>query len=221
MSMTHVLKMEWACEGLIVRGPNKGQAATGTPAGYQRHYRVGEDPCVPCREANNEASRLYKSENPAAVKLNRRLYYEANAELIRDKSRRWSDENRDRKRESVRKWREFNAEWVKEYQRQYVEENPDKKRGSESRRRARKFGCRHESFSHAEIFERDLWVCQLCFEPVDRSISFPGVGSATLEHLLPLSRGGHHTKVNSALAHHGCNSRKGNMTIDEWRKICR
>lgn len=39
---------------------------------------------------------------------------------------------------------------------------------------------------------------------------------ATLEHVLPISRGGAHTFENTALACHRCNVTKNNKTLDEW-----
>ena len=39
---------------------------------------------------------------------------------------------------------------------------------------------------------------------------------ATLEHLLPISRGGSHTFDNADLACHSCNTRKNNKTVDEF-----
>lgn len=40
---------------------------------------------------------------------------------------------------------------------------------------------------------------------------------ATLEHVLAISKGGSHTFDNCAIACWGCNSSKGNKTLDEWR----
>ncbi|MHA7210803.1 HNH endonuclease [Arthrobacter sp. MDT1-65] len=39
---------------------------------------------------------------------------------------------------------------------------------------------------------------------------------ATLEHVLPISRGGTHTWDNAALACHHCNTSKNAKTLDEW-----
>lgn len=41
------------CATPQVRGHAKGQPATGTHAGYERHRRIGEQPCDPCRLAHN------------------------------------------------------------------------------------------------------------------------------------------------------------------------
>ena len=58
------------------------------------------------------------------------------------------------------------------------------------------------------MYERDGWVCQLCIEPVDPELRYPDHMSASLDHVIPLSRGGHHTWENVQLAHLICNTRK-------------
>ena len=76
-------------------------------------------------------------------------------------------------------------------------------------KRTRKRTSVVEPIVNAEIFERDGWVCQLCDAPVDRLLSYPDPGSASLDHIMPLSRGGHHVRSNVQLAHLFCNLSKG------------
>lgn len=75
--------------------------------------------------------------------------------------------------------------------------------------RCESWGVRYTRVSRAAVFRRSAWVCQLCQEPVDRLRKFPDPGSASLDHVVPLSRGGHHVLANCQLAHLGCNSSKG------------
>lgn len=70
-----------------------------------------------------------------------------------------------------------------------------------------------ESFTSAEIFERDDFTCWLC-----GGKALPGVPKnhpqrATLEHVVPLSRGGAHTRANVRCAHLLCNLRKGGKVL--------
>lgn len=65
-----------------------------------------------------------------------------------------------------------------------------------------------ETFTHLEIFERDEWVCQLCFEPVDPELRKPDPMCATIDHKVPLAHNGSHTRANVQLAHHSCNQKK-------------
>ena len=42
----------------------KTKAACGTYGGYQRHNRLGEEPCEPCRKANTEYNRNRRKRLP-------------------------------------------------------------------------------------------------------------------------------------------------------------
>lgn len=73
--------------------------------------------------------------------------------------------------------------------------------------RARLHLARVERVSRQRVFERDQRVCQLCYAPVD--LSLRGPEGPSLDHIIPLSRGGEHSYANVQLAHFRCNSRKG------------
>ncbi|SHH14225.1 HNH endonuclease [Desulfosporosinus lacus] len=75
-------------------------------------------------------------------------------------------------------------------------------------RRARLRGVKIESFNSIEIFERDNWCCQICGEKVDAMLPHPHLMSPTLDHIIPLVKGGTHERENVQLAHFICNSRK-------------
>lgn len=77
------------------------------------------------------------------------------------------------------------------------------------RRRARHFGVEYEPVNHKRVFERDQWKCGICKRKVKPTTKHPHPRSATLDHVLPLSRGGGHTYANVQLACFECNSRKG------------
>lgn len=64
-------------------------------------------------------------------------------------------------------------------------------------------------YSRIEIFKRDGWRCHLCRWPVDRDARVPDLWAPTIDHLLPLSKGGPDTADNVATAHFQCNSIKG------------
>jgi 5-methylcytosine-specific restriction endonuclease McrA len=55
--------------------------------------------------------------------------------------------------------------------------------------------------TYEEIRERDEGVCSICRESVPRS-------EESLDHVVPVSKGGAHTRANIKLAHRHCNCRK-------------
>lgn len=95
------------------------------------------------------------------------------------------------------------------------EPNPvwdERRRANYELRRARKkTNGPVEKFLNVEVFERDDWLCGLCGEPVDKDLAWPDPMSASLDHIIPLSRGGAHTLDNVQLAHLVCNIRKNNQ----------
>ena len=56
---------------------------------------------------------------------------------------------------------------------------------------------------------RNGWNCGLCGRPVDSSLPSMTAMGATVDHIVPLKRGGTHTWSNVQLAHRTCNARKG------------
>lgn len=68
-------------------------------------------------------------------------------------------------------------------------------------RRVRIKGGAVERFAALEIFERDKWVCRLCDRPIDQTLKWPEPFSASLDHTMPLSAGGEHTRDNTQAAH--------------------
>ena len=62
----------------------------------------------------------------------------------------------------------------------------------------------------AEVYARDKYRCHICGDRVDMALTFPDPMSHSLDHVVPLSRGGTHEPANASLAHLGCNVRKGN-----------
>jgi len=82
----------------------------------------------------------------------------------------------------------------------------------QQRRRARIRSALVESFTFLEIAERDGWVCGLCSAPVVRELRYPDPHSPTIDHVIPLAKGGPHTRGNVQLAHLRCNISKGART---------
>lgn len=80
---------------------------------------------------------------------------------------------------------------------------------AKERRRARKLDAFVEDVIRVEIFERDGWRCQICRRKVDRNKVFPHPRSPTIDHIIPLAKGGTHEPRNVQTACFLCNSRKG------------
>ena len=83
-------------------------------------------------------------------------------------------------------------------------------------RRRRREWMREESenIDRVEVFEDDSYVCQLCGAPVLALAKFPHPLSPSIDHIVPLSKGGRHVRANVQTAHFRCNSAKQDRETD-------
>lgn len=88
------------------------------------------------------------------------------------------------------------------------------------RRRRKLKAAGGERISRRAIYERDKWMCQLCRKPIDVALKAPDPGSASLDHVIPLARGGKHSAANLQAAHLRCNLRKSaNVRTSQLRLV--
>ena len=63
-------------------------------------------------------------------------------------------------------------------------------------------------------------VCGICGKPVDKSIKYPDPMSPTIDHIIPIAKGGHPSDMaNLQLAHRMCNRAKGTKINPDIPKI--
>jgi len=87
---------------------------------------------------------------------------------------------------------------------------PDYREKWSKAQRARLAGCPVvKLFSVFDIIWRDGRRCYLCGKLLK-------ISRVTLDHVIPLSRGGHHTPENVRIACEPCNGAKDNMTLAEY-----
>jgi 5-methylcytosine-specific restriction endonuclease McrA len=139
------------------------------------------------------------------------------------RSGQWIKINRDKERARLAKWRADNREKERARGVIYHAKNPGKStarmakwraenidRAREAIRyyRTRKRNAFVASVDFDEIYKRDKGLCRICGNPVDRM-------KATLDHIVPLARGGTHEPINVQIAHGKCNSSKGTKLMHQ------
>lgn len=77
------------------------------------------------------------------------------------------------------------------------------------------YAVEYETFNVWAIVERDGWFCSICSDVIDPNLSHPDPLSKSLDHVIPLSRGGSHTRANAAVVHLICNIRKRDRMPDQ------
>lgn len=61
-------------------------------------------------------------------------------------------------------------------------------------------------------------VCGICGLPVDKSLRYPNPMCATVDHIIPVTKGGTNELSNLQLAHHYCNRQKSDKLYDVEQK---
>lgn len=117
-----------------------------------------------------------------------------------------------RRKHKNAKLREMRAEYKRKHGRPYRAATHAK---ALRKRKALARNAPWEDFDDREIYERDGWICQLGFHPVDPGVAHPDPGCATIDHILPRSHGGGHIRDNVRLACLGCNVSRGNRVSDQ------
>lgn len=76
---------------------------------------------------------------------------------------------------------------------------------------------RGDKIRPGEVFVRDGWRCWICQKHVDRTKKAPHPNSPTVDHVVPIYKGGTHSWGNVRCAHFGCNSYRGDRSWCQLR----
>lgn len=109
------------------------------------------------------------------------------------------------RRAAARKFKAANPDYWAEWRKANVEAVRD----AQNRRRAARLGLPREKIDRAEVFASDNFTCRLCGDPLAMGEAMPHPLSPTVDHIIPLSKGGHHVRSNVQSAHFLCNTAKG------------
>lgn len=161
------------------------------------------------RQEADEQMRRWRLAHPEKVR-----------EMGRKANQRWRAAHPERAREVYRKYRlahleqyrEWQHQWVlahpeqhREWSRRWTAANPERHRIASARRRARLAGVL-STLTHAQ------WV-SLCWNHQMACAYCKAFGPLTIDHVVPISKGGGHTAENIVPACRSCNSRKGDRVL--------
>lgn len=153
-----------------------------------------------CKKCNNKDSKKYREDNP-----------EKRKEQEIKGSRKWRENNPEKVKEYSREYREKNIEIEKEKERQWRINNPKKKSILNAIRRALLRGSTGK-FTHNE------WIA-LCERYNNKCVCCGETKELTIDHVIPLSKGGRNDIDNIQPLCKSCNSSKKDKTIDYRRRL--
>ncbi len=159
----------------------------------------------------------------ASRKKSVRKYYLAHKDEINERRRQKYKRDSDYRtaiRASDRKYVEGHRCGVNENRRAKYKSNETvrlARRGSNYKYRAGKFGVAHEPYQSNYIFERDNWTCQICGRKINKRLKHPNLLRASIDHIVPLSKGGGDNPLNVQASHLRCNLGKNATSIGQLR----
>lgn len=92
------------------------------------------------------------------------------------------------------------------------------KRASKAKRKAAKRSVHAERFDPLEVLRRDGWRCHLCGRKTPERLRGTCANNAPeLDHIIPIAKGGVHTRRNTACACRACNGAKSDSVVGQQR----
>jgi 5-methylcytosine-specific restriction endonuclease McrA len=162
--------------------------------------------------------KTYRLQHSEQIRERFRQYNITHAEQNRARAAQWQKDNPDRRRKNSLRWRHRNLERAREYGRRYAKDNPESMTVNARNRRARKRNAEgtHTAADEQAQFERQKGKCYYCGCKLIKTPYKPN--SATVDHVVPLDRGGRNSPDNLVIACQTCNFTKQNKLPHEWAK---
>ena len=181
--------------------------------------------CLDCRPlARKEHSVQWRKENADHLREYNENWQHANPEKVRawDTKRRIGKESVANERSRL--WRLANPGngWA------YLKKNPDKRRVYAATYRGKHWDAiqagneKHRALKTANTPKEELLTAgqwRTIVEEYGHRCAYCGreLNKPTMDHVLPLSKGGKHTRENVVPSCQGCNSSKNGKLLSEWR----
>jgi 5-methylcytosine-specific restriction endonuclease McrA len=162
------------------------------------------------RAANKEHLREYTAGRAAKRRVTTARWDKANAERRRAVHQVWYQATRERRLEASRLWKLNNPEKARAKDIEWRKNNPEKARAKDHRKRALKKRATIADCTAAIANLKKITLCHWCDALLTKT-------THTIDHVVPLARGGTHAPDNLVVACRSCNSSRGAKLVSEWK----
>jgi 5-methylcytosine-specific restriction endonuclease McrA len=160
---------------------------------------IGDKPLTPA-----ERTKRWREKHPEKARQSWQKWQQNNKEKARENSRKSYAKHADVQRAKDAQWRAENPEAVRNKARKTYWSNPEKHRERSHLRRVKS--------EHFLVLPKEMK--RLYSQPCAKCLS---KDKTTIDHIIPLSRGGRHSIGNLQTLCLSCNTQKNTRTIMEWR----
>lgn len=172
-----------------------------------------------CRSCEVEYAKEYRKNYPERKKEACKKYILNNPEKRKESSKKYVENNTEERKKSIEKYYKNNLEKCKAAGKKWQKNNPLKVLDIRQKRRASLKGEMSEKIDLLTIYENHNWICGICGKKINKNLKHPHLKSVSLDHIIPLSKGGHHISNNVQPAHLFCNISKFNRISNIQLKV--
>ncbi len=215
-SKNHYCSFECKCAGQRVSEEQKKKTKRKSWESYKKNNK----------EKVKEYNAQYRKEHKKEMNEANKEWYYKNREMVLEKrSKRYKEDEEYRKKENARcvKWAKENPEKALLQRQRYKKRGRITSRVRQVKKVAQKYNCEIGNEDeirnfYEKILNVDVLECYYCKKQCGQKIA-GYKKDATIDHKIPLSRGGRHSIENLVVACRGCNSMKCSKTDEEFFKF--
>lgn len=193
---------------------------------YQRRYYLEHRESLLAKAKKHQAAnrehrkaylKAYCKRNEDTLKAQYKAYRQANKERINLWHKAHYAANKERIEREQRLYRLAHKEQIRKRNNAYARANREKRRMANRKREALKRGNGHKRYVDSDIFERDNWICGICGRKINKRLKWPNPHAKSIDHIVPITKGGADRATNVQAAHVRCNIGKGAKNIGQLR----
>lgn len=179
---------------------------------YQNHKKKIAEQRKRHYEANKIEILALRKQYRDTHKQERKEYYQKNKEKLKAYNIEYRKKNKQKVSERNRAYKQEHKDRAAEQQRQYYKTEAGRNTRIKKchKRRVSKMGIGYENFNPIKVFQRDGYRCQMCGRKTRPDFNQWHPLYPHLDHIVPLSIGGEHSKANTQCLCRECNMAKGN-----------
>ena len=164
------------------------------------------------REKVRKTARNYRCNHPDKFSHAQKNWKERNRDKVREYGREWKRNNPDNTLASSRRWTHLNREKTRQNSRKWKHENPQKVFDQSVRRRMQIGDAQISKDEWLHIMGMFDWRCFYCDDVLTKE-------NRSIDHIVPLSRGGKHRVSNLLPCCRSCNSSKNDKLGFDWDMV--
>lgn len=161
-----------------------------------------------CKSCHNAGTRAHYLANKKKIDAKNTAWAKANPEARNKHASNWRARNPEIVKAQKNRWRQANPEKIAEQRKAWNKSNPEKARLYTAIRRARKKSNGVFKVTPEDVSKLLTQGCAYCPSP-----------ATTVDHVVPLAKGGSHSIGNLVGSCLDCNLSKGSKFLFEWKRL--